>query len=87
LWLWNFGETELSCLVELFNDDLVTEIDALVTDVYAGTRNEFLYLLLGLATEGALEEIAGFANSRGHGSIVNGKTTGWVDFSTQPVRL
>ena len=30
---------------------------------------------------------ASFANSSGHGLIVNGKAKGWVIFSTQPVRL
>ena len=67
MWLWNFSETKLSCLVELFNDDLIAKVDALIADVYAWTGNQFLNLLLGLAAEGTLQQIACFANSRGHG--------------------
>jgi len=67
LWLWNFSESELGGLVEFLNDDLVTKIDALITDVNTWASNQLLNLLLGLAAEGALKEIAGFANTRGHG--------------------
>src|SRR6266511_3535905 len=50
-------EFQLGGLGELFLDDLVAEIDALVADVDAGSGDQLLDLLLGLPTEGALEEI------------------------------
>src|SRR5947209_8366842 len=51
-------EANLARLGELLLDDLVAEIDALVTDVHAGSGDELLDLLLALPTEGALEQIA-----------------------------
>ena len=44
-------------LTQLLIDDLVAQLDALVTDVDTGSRDELLDLLLALATEGALEQI------------------------------
>ena len=52
-------EAQLGGLGELLFDDLVAEVDALVADVDAGTRDELLDLLLRLATERALEQLAG----------------------------
>src|SRR5690606_31550123 len=43
---------------EFFLDDLVAEIDALVADVDPGARDELPYLLLALAAERALEQVA-----------------------------
>ena len=51
-------EADLGALRELLFDDLVAEIDALVADVDAGTRDELLDLLLALPAERALEQIA-----------------------------
>src|SRR5258707_3594445 len=47
---------ELGGLGELFLDDLVAEIDALIADVYARASYELLDLLLALAAEGALQQ-------------------------------
>ena len=44
-------------LTQLLIDDLVAQLDALVTDVDTRSRDELLDLLLALATEGALEQI------------------------------
>ena len=43
-------ELDVACLGELFLNDLVTEVDALVADVYAGAGDQFLHLLLALST-------------------------------------
>lgn len=59
--LARFGEflpPHLARFGELFLDDLVAEIDALVADVHTGACDELLDLLLALATERALEQIA-----------------------------
>ena len=48
----------LGRLGELLLDDLVAEVYALVADVDTRAGNELLDLLLGLATEGTLEEFA-----------------------------
>src|SRR5207248_10935488 len=50
-------ELQLGGLGELLLDDLVAEIDALVTDVDTWTGDELLDLLLGLAAEGTLQEV------------------------------
>ena len=62
--LGEFAKAGFRGLAELLLDDLVAEVDALVADVDAGTRDELLDLLLALATEGALEEIAALAYPR-----------------------
>ena len=51
-------ELHLGALRELFLDDLVAEVDALVADVDAGTGDELLDLLLALPAEGALQQVA-----------------------------
>src|SRR5699024_396738 len=51
-------------LGELLLDDLVAQLDALDADVHARARDEPLRLLLGLAAEGALEQVAAFAYAR-----------------------
>src|ERR1700677_3314597 len=48
---------ELGGLGELFLDDLVAEIDALVADVHARTGDELLDLLLALTAERALQQV------------------------------
>ena len=45
----------IDVLVELFFDDLVAELDALVANVNAGPCNQFADLLLRFAAEAALE--------------------------------
>ncbi len=51
-------ELQLGRLGELFLDDLVAEVDALVTDVDAGAGDQLLDLLLRLAAERALQQLA-----------------------------
>jgi hypothetical protein len=51
-------EAELGGLGELLLDDLVAEVDALVADVDARAGDELLDLLLGLAAERALQQLA-----------------------------
>ena len=48
-------EILVDVLVELFFDDLVAELDALVADVDAGAGDQLAHLLLRLAAEAALE--------------------------------
>jgi hypothetical protein len=48
---------------ELLVDDLVTEIDAFVADVYAGTGDQLLDLPLRLAAEAAEELLVGFGGT------------------------
>ena len=47
----------LGGLGELFLDDLVTEVDALVANVHAWPGDELLYLLLALSAERALQQV------------------------------
>src|SRR6185437_1467335 len=49
---------------ELLFDDLVAEVYALIADVHAGARNEFLDLLLALSTERALQQVAAVSDAR-----------------------
>ena len=56
-------EADLGALAELFLDDLVAEVDALVTDVNAGAGDELLHLLLRFATEGALQQITAISDA------------------------
>ena len=55
--LGNVSEPEIlvDVLVELFLDDLVAELDALVANVDAGAGDQFAHLLLRLAAEAALQ--------------------------------
>ena len=48
-------EVLVDVLVELFFDDLVAELDALVADVDAGACDQLAHLLLRLAAEAALQ--------------------------------
>ena len=51
-------ETDLRGLGELLFDDVVAQLDALVADVDAGPGDQLLDLLLRLAAEAALDELA-----------------------------
>ncbi len=57
LGLGQLVEAELSRLGQLLFDDLVAQVDALVTDVDARAGDELLHLLLRLPTEGALQKV------------------------------
>src|SRR5690606_31431978 len=50
-------------LGETLLDDLVAQLDALVADVDARTRDELLHLLLALATEGALQQVGALTDA------------------------
>jgi hypothetical protein len=56
-------ELQLGGFGELLLDDLVAEVDALVTDVDAGAGDELLHLLLRFATEGALQQITAVSDA------------------------
>src|SRR5205823_12557831 len=55
--LRQFLEFQFGGLGELFLDDLVAEVDALVADVHAGAGDELLHLLLRLPAERTLQKI------------------------------
>ncbi len=62
-----FIENELRAVTELVGDDVITEVDTFVADVHAGSRDEFLDLLLTLRAETALNEVVTFTEfSHGH---------------------
>jgi hypothetical protein len=61
-------EGELGGVGQLFGDDVVAELDALVTDVNAGTGDQLLDLFLRLAAETALDQIATVSELRHVGS-------------------
>jgi hypothetical protein len=46
------------CLL-VVGDDLVADVDALITDVHSRTGNEFLHFVLRLAAEGAAQSVIG----------------------------
>ena len=52
------ADRRLGRLAELLFDDLVAQVDALIADVDAGAGNELLDLLLTLAAEGTLQQVA-----------------------------
>ena len=58
LGLGQLRERRLSGLGQFLFDDLVAEVDALVADVDAWPGDELLDLLLALAAEGALQQVA-----------------------------
>ena len=62
--LGQLDELLLDRLGELLVEDLVAQPDALVADVHGRARDELAHLLLRLAAERALEQIAGVGWSR-----------------------
>jgi hypothetical protein len=57
-------EAELGRLVPLLRDDVVAEVDALVTDVDPWPGNQLLDLFLGLAAKAAFDQIPTLAELR-----------------------
>jgi hypothetical protein len=57
-------EDEFGAITELVGDDVVTQVNALVADVDAGSRNQFLDLLLTLRAETALNQVVTFTELR-----------------------
>ncbi len=51
-------EFDLAGLGQLFLDDLVTQVDALIADIDPGASDQLAHLLLALPTERALEQVA-----------------------------
>ena len=60
---------------ELLLDDLVAQIDALITDVDPGASDELLDLLLALSAEGTLEEVPALTNPRHPALLLVGRPT------------
>ena len=56
-------EAELGGLGELLLDDLVAQVDALVTDVDARAGDQLLDLLLALPAERALQQVAAVSHT------------------------
>src|SRR5690606_6784532 len=61
--LGQVAHLHVGALGELLLDDLVAELDALVTDVDVGSCDELLDLLLALSAEIALEQVATVTDS------------------------
>src|SRR3954451_11984576 len=57
-------ELEVRRLRELLLDDLVAEVDALIADVHTGASDQLLDLLLALAAERALQQVATLTDTR-----------------------
>jgi len=51
-------------LFPLLGDDVVTELDALVSDVHSGTSDELAHIVLALPAEGTLQRPVAFAPTR-----------------------
>jgi hypothetical protein len=49
----------LAALLHLFTDDVVAELDTFVADEHGRPRDQLAYLVLALAAEGAVEQLAG----------------------------
>jgi len=66
-------EGRVGGITEFFLNDLVAQIDALVTNVDTGARNELLDLLLALPAKRALEEVTPITNPRHGCSLERGQ--------------
>jgi hypothetical protein len=51
-------KTHIRALAYFFFNDLIAQVDAFITDVDTRSCDEFLDLLLGLATKGALQKFS-----------------------------
>ncbi|CAB4869296.1 unannotated protein [freshwater metagenome] len=78
-----FLEMRFRCIGELFFDDLVAEIDALVADIHAGAGDELLDLLLRLPAERTLQQLARIAELRQRSPSVR-LVSGWDQYGPQP---
>ena len=68
--LGQFIEFDVVGVGEFLFDDLVAKIDALVTDIYAGARNELFNLLLTLSAERALQQVTAVSNACHGGEVL-----------------
>src|SRR5690606_13924458 len=84
--LGQLDEPDLGRLGELLLDDLVAQLDALVTDVDARARDQLDDLLLGLAAEGALQQVRTVTDPR-HARLLPSRGTpdGVLDHRPVPV--
>ena len=62
-WLQQISQAGVRALAELFLDDLVAQVDALVADVDTGASDELLDLFLALPAERALEQVTTVADA------------------------
>ena len=58
LGFWQLVVAGLATVLELFTDDVVTELDAFVADKYRRPRDQLANFVLALAAKGAIEEFA-----------------------------
>ena len=49
--------------VEFFGNNVVAQLDALITDIHAGTGDELTNLTLGLSTERTLQQVDRFGSA------------------------
>src|SRR5699024_5849459 len=61
--LGEFDDLGFGVFGEFLGDDFVAELDAFHTDIDAAPGDQPLRLLLGLATEGAREQVSTFSNT------------------------
>ena len=54
-------ENEFGSITKLVRDDVVAQVNALIADVHAGSRDELLNLFLTLSAETALNQVVTFA--------------------------
>jgi hypothetical protein len=64
MWLGQFIEqADFSAFGELFLDDLVAQVYALITDIDPRTGDQLLDLLLALPAEGAFQQVAALSDA------------------------
>ena len=53
----------MGLLLEFFADDVVAQLDAFIADEHAGARDQLAHLMLALAAEGAVQDLAAVAGA------------------------
>src|SRR5690606_18438304 len=75
----------LGLLLQLFADDVVAQLNALIADEHAGARDQLADLVLALPAEGAVQDLAAVAGTAlgvfAHALLTrwNGATWRWID--------
>ena len=62
-WLWKFTKAKFNGFTEFFLNDLITQVDAFITDIDARASDQLFDLLLALSAERTLEQISALANA------------------------